>query len=53
MDRGICHAYISPATPRLNGKVERSHRIDEDEFYRILEGVMIDDTKIFNDRHSG
>ena len=27
-DRGIRHIYIKPATPRLNGKVERSHRID-------------------------
>jgi hypothetical protein len=24
-DRGIRHIYIKPATPRLNGKVERSH----------------------------
>jgi transposase InsO family protein len=28
LDRGIGHVYIKPATPRLNGKVERSHRID-------------------------
>jgi transposase len=26
LDRGIGHVYIKPATPRLNGKVERSHR---------------------------
>lgn len=32
LDRGIGHVYIRPATPRLNGKVERSHRIDADEF---------------------
>ena len=31
-------------TPRLNGKVERSHRIDADEFYKLLEGVVIDDS---------
>jgi transposase InsO family protein len=31
-DRGIRHVYIRPATPRLNGKVERSHRIDDEEF---------------------
>ena len=31
LDRGIQHAYIKPATPRLNGKVERSHRIDQEE----------------------
>ena len=50
LDRGIRHVYIKPATPRLNGKVERSHRIDEDEFYRMLDGVVIDDTELFNDR---
>jgi transposase InsO family protein len=50
MDRGIRHIYIKPATPRLNGKVERSHRIDGEEFYRQLQGVVIDDTKLFNDK---
>lgn len=29
LDKGINHVYIKPRTPRLNGKVERSHRIDE------------------------
>jgi transposase InsO family protein len=50
LDAGIGHVYIKPATPRLNGKVERSHRIDAEEFYRMLEGVVIDDTELFNDR---
>jgi transposase InsO family protein len=50
LDRGIGHTYIKPATPRLNGKVERSHRIDAEEFYRQLEGVVIDDTELFNDK---
>jgi transposase InsO family protein len=50
LDRGIGHVYIRPATPRLNGKVERSHRIDQEEFYRMLEGVVIDDTGLFNER---
>jgi transposase InsO family protein len=50
LDRGIGHVYIKPATPRLNGKVERSHRIDEEEFYRMLKGVVIDDSQLFNDR---
>ena len=50
LDKGIGHVYIKPATPRLNGKVERSHRIDQEEFYRMLEGVVIDDTELFNDR---
>ncbi len=47
---GIGHIYIKPATPRLNGKVERSHRIDSEEFYRLLEGQVIDDVKLFNDK---
>jgi transposase InsO family protein len=47
LDRGIDHVYIRPATPRLNGKVERSHRIDAEEFYRMLDGVVIDDSKLF------
>jgi transposase InsO family protein len=50
LDRGIGHVYIKPATPRLNGKVERSHRIDAEEFYRMLDGVVIDDTGMFNVR---
>ena len=50
LDHGIGHVYIKPATPRLNGKVERSHRIDAEEFYRLLDGVVIDDTKLFNDK---
>jgi transposase InsO family protein len=37
MDEGIQHAYIKKGTPRLNGKVERSHRIDKDEFYSAIE----------------
>jgi transposase InsO family protein len=50
LDKGIGHTYIRPATPRLNGKVERSHRIDAEEFYRLLDGVMIDDTNVLNDK---
>jgi transposase InsO family protein len=48
LDKGIQHAYIRPSTPRLNGKVERSHRIDDEEFYRLLAGEVIDDAKLFN-----
>ena len=47
LDRGVNHVYIKPATPRLNGKVERSHRIDAEEFYRLLDGVVVDDAKVF------
>lgn len=31
--QGIHHRLIRPRTPRLNGKVERSHRTDAQEFY--------------------
>ena len=35
-DLGIRHAYIKRAKPQLNGKVERSHRSDQQEFYRLF-----------------
>ena len=35
-DRGIRHVYIKPRSPQLNGKVERSHRSDGEEFYQLL-----------------
>lgn len=35
-DLGIRHAYIKPSSPQLNGKVERSHRSDQQEFYQLL-----------------
>jgi transposase InsO family protein len=50
LDKGVGHRYIKPRTPRLNGKVERSHRIDAEEFYRLLDGAVIDDAKVFNDK---
>lgn len=50
LDKGINHVYIKPRRPRLNGKVERSHRIDEEEFYRMMKGVIIDDAKLFNEK---
>lgn len=50
LDHRVGHVYIKPATPRLNGKVERSHRIDAEEFYRRLDGVVIDDTELFNEK---
>lgn len=50
LDKGIGHIRIRPRTPRLNGKVERSHRIDSEEFYRLLEGEVIDDARIFETR---
>ena len=50
LDKGVGHHYIKPRTPRLNGKVERSHRIDAEEFYRLLDGAVIDDAKVFNNK---
>jgi transposase InsO family protein len=45
------HVYIRPKTPRLNGKVERSHRVDEQEFYQLLDQDGIgDDIHLFNDK---
>ena len=35
-DQGIRHVYIKPRSPQLNGKVERSHRSDKEEFYQLL-----------------
>jgi len=50
LDKGVGHVYIKPRTPRLKGKVERSHRIDAEEFYRLLDGAVIDDAKVFNNK---
>jgi transposase InsO family protein len=48
-DNDIKHIYIKPRTPRLNGKVERSHRIDNQEFYQLLDKNMIaDDIHLYN-----
>jgi len=36
-DLGIRHVYIKPGKPNLNGKVERSHLTDKQEFYQLIE----------------
>ena len=36
-DLEMQHVYIKPASPRLNGKVERSHLTDQREFYQWLD----------------
>jgi transposase InsO family protein len=47
----IRHAYIRPRTPHLNGKVERSHRVDDQEFYQLLDkGGISDDIHLFNEK---
>ena len=50
LDKGIEHVYIKPRRSRLNGKVERSHRIGKEEFHRMLQGVVIDDVRLFNEK---
>ena len=35
-DKGIPHVYIKLRSPQLNGKVERSHRSDGEEFSQLL-----------------
>lgn len=40
---GIEHKLIRPRTPRHNGKVERSHRNDNERFYKWLKFYSYDD----------
>lgn len=40
---GIEHKLIKPRTPRHNGKVERSHRNDNERFYKFLKFYSYDD----------
>src|SRR4051812_18335455 len=50
-DLDIRHVYIRPRSPHLNGKVERSHRVDDQEFYQLLDADGIrDDIHLFNDK---
>jgi transposase InsO family protein len=50
-EQDIRHVYIRPRTPHLNGKVERSHRVDDQEFYQLLDKDGIaDDIHLFNDK---
>ena len=42
---GIRHKLIRPFTPRHNGKVERSHRKDNEEFYASHKFFSFDDFK--------
>lgn len=43
---GIEHKRIRPRTPRHNGKVERSHRSDQERFYNYLRFYSFDDLKL-------
>ena len=40
---GIKHQLIRPYTPRHNGKVERSHRTDQERFYNHLQYKTFDE----------
>ena len=46
LDRGIEHKLSRPATPQHNGFVERSHRTDEEEFYRLVDVVRLDNDEL-------
>lgn len=41
----ITHQLIRPRTPRHNGKVERSHRNDNERFYNYLKFYSLDDLR--------
>ncbi len=43
-DLGSRHVYIKKASPHLSGKVERSHLINQTEFYQLVEYVDDVDT---------
>ena len=50
-EHDIRHVYIRPRTPHLNGKVERSHRVEDQEFYQLLDKDGIaDNIHRFNDK---
>ena len=44
-EKGIKHKLIKPKTPRHNGKVERSHRKDQERFYYKRVFVSFEDFK--------
>lgn len=44
-ERDIEHILIKPATPQLNGKVERSHQTDDEEFYRVSSAKSLNELK--------
>ena len=54
MEHGIRHKLIRPFTPRHNGKVERSHRKDNERFYATHAFYSFDDfakqLKVYNRR---
>lgn len=47
----IQHKRIKPRTPRHNGKVERSHRNDQERFYNTLKFYSYEDLKLQASRY--
>lgn len=47
----ISHKLIRPRTPRHNGKVERSHRNDQERFYNFLKFYSYDDLLVQTKRY--
>ncbi len=43
--QGIAHYLIDPGKPQQNGKVERSHRSDQESFYNECEFKSLDELK--------
>ena len=43
---GMRHRYITTRRPEQNGKVERSHRIDDEEFWQRQAFASLDDATI-------
>lgn len=50
-ERGITHKLIRPRTPRHNGKVERSHRNDNERFYSRMSFYSYEDLIIQMSRY--
>jgi transposase InsO family protein len=46
MKHNIIHYLIDPGKPAQNGKVERSHRTDQEHFYDLNQFANVDDLKI-------
>ena len=44
-ENNIIHHFIKPRTPQHNGKVERSHRIDQDKFYKNMKFYSLEDLR--------
>jgi len=46
LEHQIEHKKIRPRTPQHNGKVERSHRSDQERFYNYLKFYSMEDLKV-------